>query len=109
MGEVPDKPSVETDMRRRWSWTAATAMGPTNGVAGLPVTLLERPKMLLKVCVVNEPRRAPGAEEEGEELSLFDMVEDGLVGGGVIRSHEKSRAVEIGNMSSYSINNLGGN
>ena len=49
LGEVPDRPSVEIDMRRRWSLAAAFVMGPGNGVVGPPDVLLDRAKMLLKV------------------------------------------------------------
>jgi hypothetical protein len=45
-------------MRRRWSWAAAVVIGPGNGEVGPPDVLLDRPKMLLKVWVVKEPRRA---------------------------------------------------
>ena len=44
-------------MRRRWSCAAAVVIGPGNGEVG-PDVLLDRPKMLLKVWVVKEPRRA---------------------------------------------------
>jgi len=65
-GDVPDKPRVEIDMRRRWSWAAVVVIGP-------PEVLLDRPKMLLKVWVVKEPRRARGSEEPKLSL-LLDMV-----------------------------------
>jgi len=49
VGEVPDKPRVEIDMRRRWSCAAAVVIGPGKGAVGPPDALLDRPKMLLKV------------------------------------------------------------
>ena len=51
VGEDPDKPSVEIDMRRRWSCAAAVVTEPVpgNGAVGPPDVLLERLKMLLKV------------------------------------------------------------
>ena len=51
VGEEPDKPRVEMDMRRRWSCAAAVVIGPGpgNGAVGTPDVLLDRPKMLLKV------------------------------------------------------------
>lgn len=49
VGDVPDKPSVEMDIRRRWSCAAAVVIGPGNGDVGPPALLLDRPKMLLKV------------------------------------------------------------
>ena len=66
MGDEPDKPSVEIDIRRRWSCAAAVAIGPL----GPPDVLFDRPKMLLKVWVVKEPRRALVAAS-GEGLSLL--------------------------------------
>jgi hypothetical protein len=71
VGELPDRPRVEMDMRRRWSWTEAVVMGPGKGPGGPPVALglLVRPKIELKVCVVKEPRRARSAE-------LFSLLLD---------------------------------
>lgn len=59
VGDEPDKPRVEIDIRRRWS-CAAVVIGPAggNGAVGLVEVLFDRPKMLLKVCVVKEPLRA---------------------------------------------------
>lgn len=83
VGDVPDKPSVEIDKRRRWSWAAAVEIGPGKGAVGPPV-LLDRPKMELKVWVVKEPRRFWVAE--GGVFSLLDMAVGGkAVGGGVKR------------------------
>jgi hypothetical protein len=82
VGDVPDKPSVEIDMRRRWSCAAAVVIGPGNGAVGAPDVLLERPKMLLNVCDVNEPRRGLGEESLGGLLSLLaDIVRVGFVCG----------------------------
>lgn len=78
MGEVPDRPSVEMDIRRRWSCAAAVVIGPGNGADGPPVVLFERPKMELKAWVVTEPRRF-WLEAPVGELSLLDMVADVLV------------------------------
>ena len=67
-------------MRRRWSCAAAVVMGPGKGPVGAPDVLLERPKMLLKVCVVKEPRRGLWADSLGGLLSLLaDIVRIGLV------------------------------
>lgn len=75
VGEVPDRPSVEMDMRRRWSCAAAVVMGPGNGAVGPPEVLLDRPKMLLKVWLVNEPRRLwVAASLGGVVLPLADML-----------------------------------
>lgn len=46
-----------------------------NGAVGPPEVLLERPKMLLKVCVVKDPRRLRAAGSEGL-LSLLAMLMD---------------------------------
>ena len=73
VGDVPDKPRVEIDMRRRWSWTAAVVMGPGKGAVGAPDVLLDRPKMLVKVWVVKEPRRGFG-DSFGEFSLLADMM-----------------------------------
>jgi len=81
VGDVPDKPSVEMDIRRRWS-CAALAIGLGNGDVGLPEVLFDRPKMLLKVCVVNEPRRALPSLAS---LSLLLDILDGLDAGEVVR------------------------
>ncbi len=79
VGEVPDKPSVEIDMRRRWSCAAAVVIGPGKGAVGPPDVLLDRPKMLLKVWVVKEPRRGL-AGSLGGLLSLgLDIVGWGFV------------------------------
>jgi hypothetical protein len=75
VGDVPDKPSVEIDMRRRWSCAAAVVMGPGKGAVGAPEVLLERPKMLLNVWLVKLPRRGLGGESVGGLLSLLvDIV-----------------------------------
>jgi len=81
VGEVPDKPSVEMDIRRRWSWAAAVVIGPGKGAVGAPDVLFDRPKMLLKVWVVKEPRRGRG-EESGEVFSLLDMLMVGMYDAG---------------------------
>jgi hypothetical protein len=75
VGEVPapDRPRVEIDMRRRWSWEAAVVMGRGKGPVGAPDVLLERPNMLLKVCVVKEPRRGRPETSLGLD-SLFDIM-----------------------------------
>jgi hypothetical protein len=79
VGDVPDKPRVEIDMRRRWSWTAAVVIGPGKGAVGAPDVLLDRPKMLVKVWVVKEPRRGFG-DSFGELFSvLADMMRSGFV------------------------------
>jgi hypothetical protein len=79
VGDVPDKPRVEIDMRRRWSCAAAVVIGPGKGAVGAPDELLDRPKMLLKVWVVNEPRRG-FADSLGGLLSLLpDIVRWGFV------------------------------
>lgn len=78
VGEVPDSPRVEMDMRRRWSCAAAVVMGPGNGAVGPPEVLLDRPKILLKVWVVKEPRLLRvGASVGGVVLPLEDMVDEG--------------------------------
>jgi len=78
VGEVPDKPSVEMDMRRRWSCAAALVIGPGNGAVGPPEVLLDRPKILVKVWVVKEPRRLRVATSfGGVVLPLEDIVEEG--------------------------------
>jgi hypothetical protein len=80
VGDVPDKPSVEIDMRRRWSCAAAVVIGPGNGAVGAPDVLLDRPKMLLNVWEVKEPRRGLDADSLGGLLSLLpDMVMLGCV------------------------------
>lgn len=56
-------------------------IGPGNGAVGAPDVVLDRPKMLLKVWVVKEPRRA---RVEVSELgfSLLDMMaDDGSISG----------------------------
>ncbi len=79
VGDVPDKPRVEIDMRRRWSWAAAVVIGPGKGAVGAPDVLLDRPKMLLKVWVVKEPRRG-FADSFGGVVSLLpDIVRCGFV------------------------------
>jgi hypothetical protein len=79
VGDVPDKPRVEIDMRRRWSWTAAVVIGPGKGAVGAPDVLLDRPKILVKVWVVKEPRRGFG-DSFGELFSvLADMMRSGFV------------------------------
>ena len=79
VGDVPDKPRVEIDMRRRWSCAAAVVIGPGKGAVGAPDELLDRAKMLLKVWVVNEPRRG-FADSLGGLLSLLpDIVRCGFV------------------------------
>lgn len=78
VGEVPDKPSVVIDMRRRWS-CAAEAMVPGKGAVGPPEVLLERAKRLLKVVEVIEPRRGRLAPSFGGLLLLplaLDIVDD---------------------------------
>jgi len=75
VGDVPDRPSVEIDIRRRWSWAAAVVMGPGKGAVGPPDVLFDRPNMLLKVWLVKEPRRAR-VEVSELEVSLLDMVAD---------------------------------
>jgi hypothetical protein len=53
-------------------------IGPGNGAVGPPEVLLDRPKMLLKVWVVKEPRRLRvGASLGGVVLPLEDMVDVG--------------------------------
>lgn len=54
-------------------------IGPGNGAVGAPDVLFDRPKMLLKVWVVKEPRRARVEGSDGELLSLFDMLMVGMV------------------------------
>lgn len=78
VGDAPDKPSVEIDIRRRWSCTAAVVTGPAlgNGAVGLPAMLFDRPKMLLKVWVVKEPRRARVAGSVGMLSLLLAMLKD---------------------------------
>jgi hypothetical protein len=79
VGDVPDKPSVERDMRRRWSCAAAVVIGPGKGAVGAPDVLLERPKMLLNVWLVKLPRRGLGGESVGGLLSLLaDIVRFGF-------------------------------
>lgn len=74
VGEVPDRPRVEMDMRRRWSWTAAVVMGPGNGAVGAAEVLLDLPpKILLKVCWVTELRRCR-LSMGGLPRSLLDIV-----------------------------------
>jgi hypothetical protein len=77
----PDKPSVEIDMRRRWSCAAAVVMGPGNGAVGVPVVLLGRPKMLLNAWVVKEPRRFLAASLGGVVEVLSPLLEDIVQGG----------------------------
>jgi len=75
VGDVPDKPSVEIDMRRRWSCAAAVVMGPGKGAIGAPDVLLDRPKMLLNVWEVKETRRGLDEDSLGGLLSLLaDIV-----------------------------------
>ena len=57
VGDVPDNPSVEIDMRLRWSCAAALVIGPGNGAVGAPVVLLDLPNRLVKVWEVIELRR----------------------------------------------------
>lgn len=64
---------VEIDIRLLWSWPTAVVMGPGKGAVGAPDVLLDRPNMLLKVCVVKEPRRAR-LEESVDMISLFDIL-----------------------------------
>jgi hypothetical protein len=72
VGDVPDRPRVEMDTRRRcWSCAAAVEIGPGKGAVGWPV-LFDRPKMELNVWVVKEPRRFCVAE--GGVFSVLDMV-----------------------------------
>lgn len=71
MGEAPDRPRVEIDIRRRLS-----CAGPGKALE----VLLERPKMLLKVWVVKEPRRGRAEESEGMLLSLLLVMVGWLVG-----------------------------
>jgi len=80
VGDVPLKPTVAMDMRRRWSWAAAVVIGPGNGAVGAPEVELDRPKMLLKAWVVKEPRRAR-VEDSGGLFSLFDMLMADMVRG----------------------------
>lgn len=50
-------------------------IGPGNGAVGPPEVLLDRPKMLLKVWVVKEPRRLRVAESVGGVvLPLLDIM-----------------------------------
>jgi hypothetical protein len=56
-------------------------IGPGKGAVGAPDVLFDRPKMLLKVWVVKEPRRARG-EESGEVFSLLDMLMVGMYDAG---------------------------
>jgi len=86
-GEVPESPRVLIDIRRRcWSWAAAVEMGPGKGFwpveADDPETLLERPKMELKVLEVKEPRRGrpPVGESTGLLFSLAMLMVVGRVG-----------------------------
>lgn len=80
LGEAPERPSVEMDMRRRWSW-APVLMALGKGAVGAPVTLLDlAPKMEVKVCWVKEPRRFRAWPSAGE-LSLADIFGDREVGG----------------------------
>lgn len=82
VGDVPDKPSVEIDMRRRWSCAAAVVIGPGKGAVGVPDVLLDRPKMLLNVWEVKEPRRGLDEGSLGGLLSLLeDIVKLGFVQG----------------------------
>jgi len=79
VGDVPDKPRVEIDMRRRWSCAAAVVIGPGKGAVGAPDELLDRAKMLLKVWVVNEPRRGFADSLAGLLSLLPDIVRCGFV------------------------------
>lgn len=74
VGDVPDKPRVEMDMRRRWSCAAAVVMGPGKGAVGAPVVLLDRPKMLLNVWEVKEPRRGLAGVSLGGLLSVLEDI-----------------------------------
>jgi hypothetical protein len=54
-------------------------IGPGKGAVGAPDVLLDRPKMLVKVWVVKEPRRGFG-DSFGELFSvLADMMRSGFV------------------------------
>jgi hypothetical protein len=67
-------------MRRRWSCAAAVVIGPGKGAVGAPDVLLDRPKMLLNVWEVNEPRRGLDEGSLGGLLSLLaDIVKLGFV------------------------------
>jgi hypothetical protein len=73
VGEVPDRPTVDTERRRRWSFMAAVVMGPGK-VFGPCANELLRWKRLVKAAEVTEPRRfMPGEVEVLFELS-FDIV-----------------------------------
>lgn len=77
VGDVPDRPSVEIDIRRLWSCVAAVVIGRGKGAVGAPEVLLERPNILLNVCVVKEPRRALPEMSLGLD-SLFDIMRIGM-------------------------------
>lgn len=73
VGDVPDKPRVEIDIRRRCSCGAA-ALGAGKGAVGAAV-LLGRPKSAVRAEALMEPRLAREASAEPFSLSvLLDIV-----------------------------------
>ncbi len=75
MGEVPDSPSVEIDIRRPGAVAAVTGAGcEATPDGGLPDTLFVRPKRAVKVLEVKEPRRWRGEPEESLELLSSPMM-----------------------------------
>lgn len=76
VGEVPERPSVEMERRRRWSFMAAVVMGPGKTLVPCEVELLLW-KRLVKAAEVTEARRARGMSACGGEsfwVSLLDIV-----------------------------------
>lgn len=66
-------------------------MGPGNGAVGAPDVLLERLKMLLKVCWVKDPRRGR-AEPSEEGLSVVDILKIKWFDGSMLRCFDASNA-----------------
>jgi hypothetical protein len=95
VGEVPDRPIVAIDMRRRWSCAAAVVMGPGNGAVGAPEVLFDRPNMLLKVWEVKEPRRGPAEASLGGLLLPLVLVDIAKVGWLVIGREIDMRDAEL--------------
>lgn len=71
-GEEPDRPKVEMERRRRWSFMAAVVMGPEKAEIPWDVELFLW-KRLAKAAEVTEPRR--GWSPEGALFALsLDMT-----------------------------------
>jgi hypothetical protein len=75
VGEDPDRPRVEMDKRRRWSFIAAVVTGPGKTPVPVPVEVeLLRGKRLEKAADVTELRR--GRVVSFEEPPLPELSED---------------------------------